>query len=625
MKELLSPAGNMDCLYAAINNGADAIYLSGKNFGARKFATNFTNEELKEATTYAHLYGVKIYVTVNTIIYNEEVEELLNYIHYLYHIGVDALIMQDIGMISLVRKRYPDFNIHASTQLHNHNNNGIKLLKDLGIKKIVLDRELSLEEINKLDSGIEKEVFIHGALCNSYSGNCLFSSMNGGRSGNRGECVQSCRMPYKLLNNNEYIINESKYLLSTKELNTMNNFKELMDSDIASFKIEGRMKSAAYVGYVTRLYRKLMDSYYHNKKLEITKEEEDNLKILFNRTFTRGYLFNDNIRNISTPNHMGLEIGKVIDINERKIKIKLAKDLYQEDGIRFKNNNIGMIANLIYNDKGLLINSAKSGSIIYLDNKINLKDKDIVLKTSSPHLEKEILSIPNKKIPINISIKSESNKLYIEFSDNDGNKVSSSIDISTAINRPTTKKEIIEKISKLGNTPFTIDNIDIDIEDNIFVSMKLLNEQRRLLTELLIGERTKVDREDIVNNYSIKYLLDNNVKRVTLSPEVNYNNLDSYIKDKVELIIYGRIELMLLKTNILGDNPSRQDNYYLEDIHNNKYPVIYKDNLTHILHYRNINYLDNIDYYKKIGIKSYRLELYDEDYDEVVDLLSKLK
>ena len=722
MKELLSPAGNMDCLYAAINNGADAIYLSGKNFGARKFATNFTNEELKEATTYAHLYGVKIYVTVNTIIYNEEVEELLNYIHYLYHIGVDALIMQDIGMISLVRKRYPDFNIHASTQLHNHNNNGIKLLKDLGIKKIVLDRELSLEEINKLDSGIEKEVFIHGALCNSYSGNCLFSSMNGGRSGNRGECVQSCRMPYKLLNNNEYIINESKYLLSTKELNTMNNFKELMDSDIASFKIEGRMKSAAYVGYVTRLYRKLMDSYYHNKKLEITKEEEDNLKILFNRTFTRGYLFNDNIRNISTPNHMGLEIGKVIDINERKIKIKLAKDLYQEDGIRFKNNNIGMIANLIYNDKGLLINSAKSGSIIYLDNKINLKNKDMVLKTSSPHLEKEILSIPNKKIPINISIKSESNKLYIEFSDNDGNKVSSSIDISTAINRPTTKKEIIEKISKLGNTPFTIDNIDIDIEDNIFVSMKLLNEQRRLLTELLIGERTKVDREDIVNdneldyqeekvdtfeisilartkdqveaslkeevdriyvdeelysvykdnpkvylrlprvdinktyntnnvlvtqygdiykykdkniisdyylnivnNYSIKYLLDNNVKRVTLSPEVNYNNLDSYIKDKVELIIYGRIELMLLKTNILGDNPSRQDNYYLEDIHNNKYPVIYKDNLTHILHYKNINYLDNIDYYKKIGIKSYRVELYDEDYDEVVDLLSKLK
>lgn len=722
MKELLSPAGNMDCLYAAINNGADAIYLSGKNFGARKFAANFTNEELKEATTYAHLYGVKIYVTVNTIIYNEEVEELLNYIDYLYYIGVDALIMQDIGMISLVRKKYPNFNIHASTQLHNHNNNGIKLLKDLGIKKIVLDRELSLEEINKLDSSIEKEVFIHGALCNSYSGNCLFSSMNGGRSGNRGECVQSCRMPYKLLKNNEYIINESKYLLSTKELNTMNNFKDLMESDIASFKIEGRMKSPAYVGYVTRLYRKLIDSYYNNKKLEITNKEVDNLKILFNRTFTRGYLFNDNIRNINSPNHMGLEIGKVIDINDRKIKIKLTKDLYQEDGIRFKNNNIGMIANLIYNDKGLLINSAKSGSIIYLDNKINLKDKDTVLKTSSPHLEKEILSIPSKKIPINISIKSDDNKLYIEFNDNDGNRVSSSIEISTAINRPTTKEEIIEKISKLGNTPFTINNIDIDIEDNIFVSMKMLNEQRRLLTELLIKERVKVNRNNIVNdikldyqegkvdnfeisilartkeqveaslkeevdriyvdeelysiykdnskvylrlprvdnnknyntnnvlvtqygdiykykykniisdyylnivnNYSIKYLLDNNVKRVTLSPEVDYNNLDSYIKDKLELIIYGRIELMLLKANILGNNINKEDKYYLEDIHNNKYPVIYKDNLTHILHYKNINYLDNINYYKKIGIKSYRLELYDEDNDKVIELINKIR
>ena len=722
MKELLSPAGNMDCLYAAINNGADAIYLSGKNFGARKFAANFTNEELKEAVTYAHLYGVKIYVTVNTIIYNEEVDELLNYIDYLYHIGVDALIMQDIGMISLVRKRYPNFNIHASTQLHNHNNNGIKLLKDLGIKKIVLDRELSLEEINKLDKSIEKEVFIHGALCNSYSGNCLFSSMNGGRSGNRGECVQSCRMPYKLLKNNEYIINESKYLLSTKELNTMTNFKELMDSDIDSFKIEGRMKSPAYVGYVTRLYRKLIDNYYNNKELEITNEEEDNLKILFNRTFTNGYLFNDNIRNINSPNHMGLEIGKVLEVNDRKIKIKLSKDLYQEDGIRFKNNNIGMIANLIYNDKGLLINSAKSGSSIYLDNKINLKNKDMVLKTSSPHLEKEILSIKDKKIPINISIKSNNNKLYIEFNDNDGNRVSSSIEISTAINRPTTKEEIIEKISKLGNTPFTINNIDIDIEDNIFVSMKLLNEQRRLLTELLITERTKVDREDIVNdtkleykeekvdrfeisilartkeqveaslkenvdriyvdeelysvykdnskvylrlpkvdnhknyntnnvlvtqygdvykykdkniisdyylnivnNYSIKYLLDNNVKRVTLSPEVNYNNLDSYIKDKVELIIYGRIELMLLKANILGNNINKEDIYFLEDIHKNRYPVIYKDNLTHILHYKNINYLDNINYYKKIGIKSYRLELYDEDNDIVIELINKIR
>ena len=184
MKELLSPVGNIDCLYAAIHNGADAIYLGGKLFGARAYAGNFTKEELKEATCYAHLYGVKVYVTVNTIIYEEEVKDFIGYVDYLYEIGVDALIMQDIGMISLVRRKYPDFDVHASTQLHNHNNEGIKLLKELGIKRVVLDRELSIEEIQNIDNSIEKEVFIHGALCNSYSGCCLFSSMNGKRGGN---------------------------------------------------------------------------------------------------------------------------------------------------------------------------------------------------------------------------------------------------------------------------------------------------------------------------------------------------------------------------------------------------------------------------------------------------------
>ena len=291
MKELLSPAGNMECLKAAVNNGADAIYLGGKTFGARAYAGNFSNEELKEAVNYAHLYGVKIYITVNTIIYNTEVDELIKYIEYLYKIGVDALIMQDIGMISLVRKVFPNMEVHASTQCHNHNNEGIKLLKELGVTRIVLDREMSLEEIENIDVDIEKEVFIHGALCNCYSGCCLFSFMNGGRSGNRGECTQVCRLPFKLIKNGEYVNNESKYLLSTKELNTINNFNKLLDSDIISFKIEGRMKSPSYVGYVTRIYRKLIDSYSNR----ISSEEEDNLKILFNREFTNGYLFIDKV------------------------------------------------------------------------------------------------------------------------------------------------------------------------------------------------------------------------------------------------------------------------------------------------------------------------------------------
>ncbi len=721
MKELLSPAGNIQCLKAAINNGADAVYLGGKTFGARAFAGNFTNEELKEATRYAHLYNVKIYITVNTIIYNNEVNDFIEYIKYLYQIGVDALIMQDIGMISLVRQTFPNLQIHASTQLHNHNSEGIKALKDLGVTKVVLDREMTLEQIENINVDIEKEVFIHGALCNSYSGCCLFSSLNGGRSGNRGQCTQPCRLPYKLIKNGKYISNEDKYLLSTKELNTIHNFDKLMNSDIISFKIEGRMKSPSYVGYITRIYRKLID----NKEV-ITKEEENNLKILFNRNFTNGYLFKDKVMNISSSNHQGLEIGKVIDITPKKIKIKLSDNLYQEDGLRFQQSNKGMIANFIYNEKNLLINKASKGSIIYLDNKINLKEKDILVKTSSPYLDKEILSTSIKKIPVDIEVTLENNYLIIIFKDNNNNIVKDKIKVDTPIKRNTTSEEVKEKLTKLGNTPFICNNINININKDIFVNMKDLNNIRRELCNKLIKERTSIKRNiiinkynlnyqkdtnynievsllartkdqvqaaldmnidriyvdsglyqeykdnnkvylrlprvvnnynydsnnilatelgaiykykntnlisdyylNVVNNYSIKYLLDKGVKRVTLSPEINYNYLDDYILDKVEIIIYGTIENMLTKScpiKELNICPCKEEDiYYLEDINKNRYRVLHNNCLTHIMHHKKINYLDNINYYKNLGIRSYRLELLDETYNEVVELINNIK
>ena len=604
--------------------------------------------------------------------------------------------MQDIGMISLVRQTFPNFEIHASTQLHNHNNEGIKALKDLGVTRIVLDREMTLEQIENINVDIEKEVFIHGALCNSYSGCCLFSSLNGGRSGNRGECTQPCRLPYKLIKNGKYISNEDKYLLSTKELNTIHNFDKLMNSDIISFKIEVRMKSPSYVGYITRIYRKLIDNYQKNNKEIITKEEENNLKILFNRSFTNGYLFSDKVMNISSSNHQGLEIGKVIDITPKKIKIKLSDNLYQEDGLRFKQSNKGMIANFIYNEKNLLINKASKGDIIYLDNKINLKDKDILVKTSSPYLDKEILSISEKKIKIDINIEEKDNNLSITFQDKDNNKVSSVLPVEVPLTRNTTKEEIKEKISKLGNTPFIIDTINIDIKKNIFVNMKEINNIRRELTGRLVEARTKVKRKiiindvklnyneeknynyevsvlvrtkeqleasisqnvdriytpsielynkykdnnkvylrlprvvnnysydaknilvtelggvhkykdrniisdyylNVINNYSIEYLLDNNVKRVTLSPEINYNYLDDYIKDKVEIIVYGKPELMITKSCPIKEMSScpctKEDIYYLEDIHQNKYRILHDNCITHIMHHKNLNYLDKI-------------------------------
>ena len=215
-KELLAPAGNMECLKAAVLNGADAVYLACKNFGARKFASNFTNDEIKEAIKFCHLYGVKVYVTMNTLVKNKEVESFIEQARFLHKNGVDAILVQDFGMICLLREMFPNLEIHASTQANTSSYETSKFYYDLGIKRVVFSRELSIEEIDKIDIPIEKEAFIHGALCISYSGLCLMSSMLGERSGNRGECTGCCRLPYTLYDKDKKITN-NKYLLSTKE------------------------------------------------------------------------------------------------------------------------------------------------------------------------------------------------------------------------------------------------------------------------------------------------------------------------------------------------------------------------------------------------------------------------
>ncbi len=241
MHELLIPVGDYLSLEYAIANGADAVYLGYKKFNARAYAKNFSEEELKEAVALCHLYGVRLYVTMNTLVKDKEVDNFLETVSFLHQIGVDALIMQDFGMICLVRETFPNLEIHASTQANVCTEEAVQLYHQLGVKRVVLPREMSLEEIEKIPIPIEKEVFIHGALCMSYSGCCLMSSMIGSRSGNRGECTGCCRLFYELYENAKKV--KSGYLLSTKELNTSSKMSELMKSDIASFKVEGRMKS----------------------------------------------------------------------------------------------------------------------------------------------------------------------------------------------------------------------------------------------------------------------------------------------------------------------------------------------------------------------------------------------
>lgn len=485
--ELLAPAGNMECLKQAIFSGADAVYVGCKKFGARKFASNFTNDEIIEAIKLCHLYGVKIYATMNTLVKNDEVDLFLNQVEFLHKNGIDAILIQDFGMLCLVLEKYPNLEVHASTQANTSSKETAELFYKLGVKRVVFSREMSLEEINSIDVPIEKEVFVHGALCICYSGCCLMSSQIGHRSGNLGECAGSCRLPYTLKHNGKILAN-NKYLLSTKELNTSTNFKELLESNILCFKIEGRMKSPEYVGFITRFYRNLIDNYEQTN----IKKANSELKTIFNRGFTTGHLFNcaeEELMNTKSPNHIGLQIGKVIEVTKDKIKIKLDKPLNQQDGIRFLNSNKGLIVNYLYNKNKKLVNTATD--ICYIDNKIGLTENDIVCKTIDYNLNKSLKELPSRKIPVTIIVEAHINKnLSIELIDDQNNKISLQGNIvEKARTEAITQERIKQQASKLGNTPFECQNVHLKCDEEIFISIKELNDIRRSAVEKLIKKR----------------------------------------------------------------------------------------------------------------------------------------
>ena len=497
MKELLVPVGNMDSLKAAVMNGADAIYLGGKRFGARAFAGNFSDEEMISAVHFAHLYGVKIYVTVNTIVFESELEDVYNYCLFLHETGVDALIVQDLGLMSLLRRRLPNLEIHASTQVHNVSESGLKILENLNVKRVVFARELSLATIDSYKTSMEKEIFIHGALCVSYSGECLFSSVLLGRSGNRGECAQVCRLPYKLLENDEIVKTDSKYLLSTKELKTVSKFKEILDSSVKSLKIEGRMKSPEYVACVTRLYRNLIDYYYGKDCLRVSEYEED-LKVIFNRQYTYGYLFNatnDEIINIHTSNHVGVHLGKVFKVTSKYIYIKLDSQLNQGDGIRINETNDGMIVNFLYDESLKLTNVCKNIAVI--DKKIKASVGDTVNKTSDITVINKYREYPDRKVDIDVTFTHNENRATLEITDGI-NVVKKEADIVFPSKNISIKKEdIIKQLSKLGNTPFKIANIRVGDFESKFINIKDLNALRRDAVEELISIRENSKKEVI--------------------------------------------------------------------------------------------------------------------------------
>lgn len=519
-KELLAPAGDFETLKQAVHHGADAIYLGGKKFGARKFASNFNEEEMKKAISYCHLYGVKIYVTVNTMIYEEELEEVIQYVSFLHHYSVDAIIVQDLGLIRILRKQFPNLEIHASTQLHNHNKEGLRLLEELGVKRVVVARELSLREIEELDTTMEIECFIHGALCVCYSGQCLFSSLLLSRSGNRGACAGICRLPFQLLEDGKVVQTEGNYLLSPRELNSMNRIRELMESKVTSFKIEGRMKSPSTIGFIVYLYRKLIDSYEKNRSYSLTEEEKKNLLMLFNREFTDGFLFFSsfsNLMNIKSPNHIGYPIGKVISVKDSKIEISLTEELTQEDGIRFLESESGMIVNYLYNSSSKLIHSASKGERVFVNSKVSAKVGDTVMKTLDKKLLENLEQYPEKKIPVEMKVVAHYPNDFVLIVTDSFHEVRKEGDfLCLAEKSPTTEERVISQLKKTGNTPFTVSKITVEMDDNLFLPIPLLNQLRReALEELALIREKSAPTEVIENPYEIQMKSNQSSSKIT--------------------------------------------------------------------------------------------------------------
>ncbi len=523
--ELLAPAGNYESFIAAVQGGCDAVYLAGKLYGARSFAGNFSNDEIVSAIKYAHLYGVKVYVTVNTLIYEDEIPNFLKYVHFLHESNVDALIIQDIGMFDLLHQTYPNLELHTSTQMHIHNIEGCKLAQSLGAKRVVIARETPLSLIKEIKNqvDVELEVFIHGALCISYSGQCLMSSMIGGRSGNRGTCAQCCRQPYDLIVDH-HKVNEDKYLLSTKDLNTLDNIGSLIDAGVDSLKIEGRMKRPEYIFWVVSLYRKAIDSYLATGKVEITKQDINNLKKLFNRSFTKGFLFNEennNFTNEYRPNHMGVNIGKVINDDGKMINIKLTDELNIHDGIRIINHDedIGQEVTIMYCGKEK-VKSAKPGSVISLPLTGHVTKGDIVVKTTDGKLIDDIQKLITQSprhVPLTFFVEAKINQpLKLKVTD-EVHLVSVSSDylVQASKNNPVGTDIIKKQIAKLGNTIYTMQDCQLDVDENIFIPLQKINELRR----------TAIEKLNTLREYRIDVVTNKYERKVSDYPQEHYKTI----------------------------------------------------------------------------------------------------
>ncbi|NLX61147.1 MAG: U32 family peptidase [Tissierellia bacterium] len=571
--ELLAPVGSMESLYAAVQNGAHAVYLGGKLFSARQYAANFDYEELRKAVEYCHLRNVKVYVTVNILIDDGEMKKTLDYIKYLYEINVDGLIVQDLGLAHMVRKIFPDLELHASTQMTINNLPGVIFLKKLGFKRVVLARETPLEEIRKIHENvdIELEVFIHGALCVSYSGQCLMSSILGGRSGNRGKCAQPCRMPYSIVDYKSGDIPfsnwDKKYLLSPRDLNTLENIYELINAGVISLKIEGRMKRPEYVAIVVRMYRKALDLGIDS----LSDEDKKDILQIFNRGFTKGITFGDFGRRFISyhrPDNRGVLAGEVTKADKNSLYIKLDIDVEKGDGIELS-TKMGKSIGTTLNHGGL------KGQIIKLNKINNVEIGAKVYRTSSIELlekAKKSYERENIKLPIDMYVDisiGRPARLRVKYDENMV-EVSSDYIVEEAKKVSLTEERVIEQLSKLNDTVYFINKIELNLEENSFMPVSTINSLRReaidklnkLRLNSLRGEINDKEYSDKINKYFSFSSKNSNSRLISIS----VNQKDQFEKldlNKLDRIYIGFDED--LRNSILKVKEHKKEVYIKTD------------------------------------------------------------
>ena len=533
--ELLSPAGDMECFFAAVENGADAVYFGLKDFSARASADNFAIDDASKAIAYARKRSVKVYIAINTLIKTHELERVVDYLIALDELQPDALILQDMGLLYLIQSQFPHFYLHASTQMTIHNLAGVKRLERMGFKRVVLSRELSIDEIKNIsqNTSMEVEVFVHGALCYSYSGLCFFSSMTGGRSGNRGRCAQPCRMYYKSQPD------EGGYLFSMKDLRTLSQIQALMTAGIHSFKIGGRMKSPEYVAVVTHTYRQAIDG-----KLKDEEAAIHLMNTVFSREAACSYLIKENgqrnsktadigavkpsdMINPSYPANIGSYAGEVIKSGKGYVIIRAGAEIGVRDLLQVFENSAEEPALLHVKSikvDGRRVFGIKAGDIAIVDTERQYKQGARIYLLSSQKV-KEIFApkVPKKlatsKMPVDLEIKIRSDNIEIKgITKHFSFSRDYPVKLEKGIHRTTEMENIKECFGRLGETPFELAGIHTEISGELFVPLSVLNEIRRDYFQIF-SEEWRKDRERRCEN----------IKKWIQEKCIEYSSLDSQL------------------------------------------------------------------------------------------------